>query len=288
MSEKWDISQFHLNFIFPHLIDQVLNVVHSYFYVICLWYLIWYYKKRDNSSIIHTAQYKLIKKWVLTFASIYTIITINFTIAIATNWLYDDKSVFLDRASDILFLASFVYIGMNIIIMFSPHIMYGLPMDFTLKPEGSEGTKTSEPNQPLLQQDSFVIQDESKNGMIKNELQLFTPLYTTTIEASLQSCVDRKVYLSSDFKLSQISKELGIPAHHLTYYFNDIKKVSFSDWKNGLRIEYAKKQIRQGTTNTITLQALSIQCGFSSQSTFIRAFKNGTGNSPSHYLKSHS
>jgi hypothetical protein len=98
--------------------DQVLNMMHTYFYVISLWYLIWHYKKRGNSAIIHTEQYKLIKKWVLIFASIYSIITVTFTITMATLWINDDKSVFLDHASVALVFASAVYIAMNMMIFF--------------------------------------------------------------------------------------------------------------------------------------------------------------------------
>ena len=47
----------------------------------------------------------------------------------ANMWLYDDKSVFLDRASGALLFASIVYVMLNTMVMFFPHIMYGLPFD---------------------------------------------------------------------------------------------------------------------------------------------------------------
>lgn len=285
MSENWDIAPFHLNKIFPHQVDQVLNVLNTYFYTISLWYLIRHYKKPANRSIIHTKQYKLIRNWVLIFASIYTVITINFTIAMAHLWLYDDKSIFLERANGALLFASLVYVGMNMVVMFSPHIMYGLPIDLTLKPLGSGFAEKVEIDHIKVNEAAFLIQDDSKDSILKSELQLFTPVYKATIDAALDSCINQQTFLSIDFKLAQISNDLGIPAHHLTYFFNDIKKISFSDWRNSLRVEYAKGLINQGKTNTITLKALSLQCGFASQSTFIRAFKNITGKSPSHYLK---
>ncbi len=127
-SENWDISKFHLNKIFYHKVDQVLNVLHTYFYSISLWYLIWRYKKKSNNPLLRNSQYKLIHNWLLVFASIMSIITIDFTVAMANVWLYDDKSIFLDRASVALLFASLVYIGMNMVIFFFPHIMYGLPI----------------------------------------------------------------------------------------------------------------------------------------------------------------
>ena len=44
--------------------------------------------------------------------------------------------------------------------------------------------------------------------------------------------------------------------------------------------------MNQGEASNITLQAISLKCGFASQNTFIRAFKNATGTTPSTYLKS--
>jgi AraC-like DNA-binding protein len=52
-----------------------------------------------------------------------------------------------------------------------------------------------------------------------------------------------------------------------------------------LRIEYAKAKIDSGSNKTITLEALSLESGFSSQSTFIRSFKNVFGCTPSDYIK---
>lgn len=285
-SENWNMTPFHLNIIFSHKTDQVFNVLHTYFYSISLWSLLWQYKKTANKAIVQTKQYKLIRNWFLVFAVIFTVITINFTIAMANLWIYDDKSVFLNRGSVALIFASLVYIGMNMVIMFFPHIMYGLPVDLILKQTDSGETKTSKTSNPFFEESELITQNESKIIIFKSELDLFTSKYMETIEASLETTKDSKSYLNTDFKLLHISNESGIPAHHLTYFFNNIKKISFSDWRNGQRIAYAKNLIIQGETNTITLEALSIKSGFASQNTFIRAFKNNTGTTPSNYLKS--
>ena len=62
-------------------------------------------------------------------------------------------------------------------------------------------------------------------------------------------------------------------------------KVKYTDWRNTLRIEYAKSKIDSGSNKTITLEALSLESGFSSQSTFIRSFKNVFSCTPSDYIK---
>lgn len=286
--ENWDISPFHLNVIFLHEVDQVLNVLHTYFYSIALWYLLWHYKNVRNSAVFNTKQYKLIRNWLIIFASILTIITINFTVAMANVWLYDDKSIFLERASVALLFASMVYIGMNMVILFFPHIMYGLPVDLKFESRGSGIIQIAEPNFPAIEEPPVLLQEENLSQLDKIEPQLFTLVYRNFIETLLDSFKDRKAFLSVDFKLIQISNEFDIPVHHLTYYFNDIKQVSFSEWRNSLRIKHAMKLIDQGETSDFTLQSIAQQSGFNSQSTFIRSFKNVTGNTPSNYLKSNS
>ena len=286
LSENWDISSFRLNKILYHEVDQVINVLHTYFYSISLWYLLWYYRQPANSSIIHSKQYKLIHTWLLVFASILTIITINFTVAMAGIWLYDEKSIFLERTGIALLFASVVYIGMNMVIFFFPHILYGLPLGLNLKRMDS-GAGIGE----IKTSDSSFLASDLKNlesdplKIQKTELQLFTTAYKETIEAALENFKERMVFLNSDFKVIQVSNESGIPPHHLTYYFNDIKNISFSDWRNGLRIAYALELLLRGEASALTFEAISVKCGFASQSTFIRAFKNVTGTTPSAYLK---
>ena len=280
-SENWDISPFHLNKILLHEIDQVLNVLHTYVYSFSLWYLLWHYKNSTKRSIIQSKQYELVRNWLLIFASFLTVITINFTLAMASIWLYDDKSIFLNNASVALLFASLVYLGMNLVVLFFPHIMYGLP----LKLSKSLLVKTIEisPRSFKNVDDGYI--DESQRPADKKELQLFTDDYIKNIVTTLKSFKEKKIYLDAQCKLSQISSEYDIPSHHLTYYFNDIEKISFSDWRNILRIEHAIKLINNGETKDFTLESLSLKCGFASQNTFIRAFKKANGITPSAYLR---
>ncbi|MEI6679427.1 MAG: helix-turn-helix domain-containing protein [Mariniphaga sp.] len=83
----------------------------------------------------------------------------------------------------------------------------------------------------------------------------------------------------------KLGDDSGIPAHHLTYYFNSIRLMPFPDWRNSLRIEYAKTLINQGEAGQLTLQTIASKSGFSSQSTFIRSFKQWSGTTPSEYMK---
>jgi hypothetical protein len=149
LSENWDTASFHLNSLFPHKIDQVLHLLQIYFYSISLWYLVWYYNKMATNLIMQSSQYTIIRRWLLVFAGFFTIITINFTVVMVHALQYDDKSIFLNRASETLLFTSLVYIGMNMVLLLFPQIMYGLPLDVKVESEPLP-FNTSEEANPFL------------------------------------------------------------------------------------------------------------------------------------------
>ena len=287
-SENWDMAKFHLNVIIPHKVDQALNVLQIYFYSASLWYLIWKYKRNAASRIYKVPQFKLIRNWLFIFTLIITIITLNFTVAMANMWLYDDKSIFLQKASVALLFASLVYVGMNMIVMFFPHIMYGLPIDLKESMFANHFQETQMIKEELPEDLKTEISQEIEkpDSIEKKDLPLlFSADYVEKIKLAINDIIKNENYLEADFKLSNIASISGLPPHHLTYYFNTILNVTFSDWRNKLRIEYALQLLKDGQSNHLTLEAISTKIGFSSQSTFIRAFKLQTGKTPSEYVK---
>jgi AraC-like DNA-binding protein len=231
-------------------------------------------------------QYKLIRNWLFIFALIITIITINFTVAMANMWMYDDKSIFLQKASGALLFASVVYVGMNMIVMLFPHIMYGLPIEIKESmyvPLVNEMPVSEIPVMDEIKEDETALHDELE---IKKEIPtLFSPDYIEKILHVLQEIIEQEKYLEPEFKLMTIASQSGLPAHHLTYYFNTILNLSFTEWRNKLRIDYTINLLDKGHSSHLTLEAISVKSGFTAQNTFIRAFKLYTGQTPSEYMK---
>ena len=287
-SENWDMQQFHLNFIIPHKVDQALNVLHIYFYSGSLWYLIWKYKRSSSSRIYNVPQFKLIRKWLFIFVLIITIITLNFTVTMANMWIYDDKSIFLQKASGALLFASIVYVSMNMIVMFFPQIMYGLPIEvkeslFANHFQETQVVMEAAPSDSIAEISEEAVSSDTAE---KKELPLlFSSDYIEKIEAAINEIIKNENYLEPEFKLLNIASKSSLPSHHLTYYFNTILELSFSDWRNKLRIDYATQLLKKGNSNHLTLEAISTKIGFTSQSTFIRAFKLHTGKTPSEFVK---
>ena len=285
MSEEWNMAQFELNKVIPHKIDQLLNVFQIYFYSIALWYLMWKYKRKAGVRVMAELQFRLIRKWLFIFTALISIITLNFTYAMANMWMFDDKSLFLEKAGLALLFASVIYVLMNMTVMFFPHILYGLPMDVSGKDQVSPSLI---PDPIRVQEVDMTLKTETleeKEMATDHALGLFSEAYVEKIHASLKDVVQEQLFLDPDFRLASIVESKGLPAHHLTYFFNNIMSVSFSAWRNQLRIDHAKILIQNGLNAEITLNGVAEKCGYTTPSTFIRAFKQATGKTPSEYMK---
>ena len=183
---------------------------------------------------------------------------------------------------------------LNTMVMFFPHIMYGLPLEAKYKPikvDGSSDRAIAEIESievpiaiPL--QENLTLVSEDNIIEKKKDPELFSPEYIESIEAKLKESISLKLYLQEDFSLSQISFTCQIPAHHLTYFFSNIKKDSFSDWRNQLRVEEAIRLMNHEKSNQFTLESIGLKVGFKSNSTFIRSFKKYSEKTPSEYYLS--
>jgi AraC-like DNA-binding protein len=162
--------------------------------------------------------------------------------------------------------------------------MYGLPLERinSINPIAPEPISTAEELDLIPSNNQIEI---SPYSPIQSPLFLFTKDYCDELQFQLEKCINELWFLDTNFKLDSLSKNSGIPLHHWTYYFNEIKKQNFIDWKNSIRIDYAKKMIEEGFLENQTFLSLAAVCGYNAKSTFIRAFKIHTGMNPSEFTK---
>ena len=266
-SEHWDLAKYQINKLIPHKADQLLCVLQTIFYSVCHWVLVLTQHRRWKKGMLQVAQYKLIHTWLRTLSSIYSIVAIDYFIVVVCIWIYDDKSEFLERANIFLMFASFLFMALNFSVLVFPQILYGLPQ---------ESNRMNPPIQTLA-----PIEVEVE----KQDKQLFSEDYILHIEQVIDEQIRLKMYADPEYKLLQMSAMSLIPVHHLSYYFNTIKEITFADWRNKLRIDAALELIENESNSGLTLNAIALKCGFTAPSTFIRAFRQITGLTPSDYMK---
>ena len=172
-------------------------------------------------------QYSLVKRWLFVFTVFISVITLNFTYAMSNMWMYDDKSIFLEKASIALFFASVIYVLMNMTVMFFPHILYGIPFESKVI---EDNVDTSLENEAELQssiEPTLVFANEVETHATAAIPQLFSDKYIEKISDVLEKIIKQGLYFKSDFLMLSITEAEGLPVHHLTYYFNSILKTSF-------------------------------------------------------------
>jgi len=102
--------------------------------------------------------------------------------------------------------------------------------------------------------------------------------------ASLKkSMIDNKLFLNPDLNLSLLSEHTSIPQKTISFVLNQSLNKSFNEFINEYRIECFKEKIIQPELDNLTIAGIALECGFSSQATFQRAFKQITGVSPSQF-----
>lgn len=287
-SNDWSSNKIRPNAIFPPMFNRTLRPIHLLVYSVLIWQKIYKYKDKLFKNRNHSHDFLIIKKWLLVFSGFVPLIAIFHIFIFYNTTIARSKSIFLLQSYPLLVTFSILYISMIVSLLFFPRILYGLPVKIFLPSENL----VLEPVSEIMNTENKEARIEGNNDDVLQQnlntekyVQLFSEDYLQEINGKLNRWIEQKHFLDSETNMSTVAVHVKIPQHHLSYYFNTILEVKFTDWRNQLKIEYATTLIDQGTHKSITLEALSIQCGYLSQSTFIRAFKNAKGMTPSEYMK---
>ncbi|MBL0356410.1 MAG: AraC family transcriptional regulator [Chitinophagaceae bacterium] len=120
------------------------------------------------------------------------------------------------------------------------------------------------------------IASNSLSGEIINQTK---EVLTATMETD-------KLFLNPELNLSILSQYTGIPQKTISAVLNQHLQKSFNEFINGYRVQAFKEKICQADMQQLTIAGVAAECGFNSQATFQRTFKDITGMPPSAYLKS--
>jgi len=129
--------------------------------------------------------------------------------------------------------------------------------------------KATEPK-PQKATQNFAIKDEKANAILEK----------------LSALEETQFYLSEDATLHTTAKLLQTNTTYLSKALNAVKKQTFSQYLNKLRIEYVLVKLKEDAVfRSYTIHAISTEIGYKSATTFIKEFKNKTGLNPSYYIK---
>jgi AraC-like DNA-binding protein len=106
---------------------------------------------------------------------------------------------------------------------------------------------------------------------------------TEMLNAIESKMIEEKFYLNENFSSQDVLVHFEITRNKLDELLTHIKGVSFADWLNTLRIEYAKNLLINN--NKYTIDAISSMSGYSSRSAFYAAFKKVTNITPTEFIR---
>ena len=264
--DSWgNFSNSKLNVLLPVRINYLIKGLHFLLYILAIWYLILTTKFKKSSKNEYPKQVKIVSNWLFIFAVIVSFLGFLFS-RIILNFLDAEDRITLQNEGNILF--SLVFVGFLIFIIglvLYPQILYGLPLDRT----------------------SLIINANESSVPEKEKIETisFDEDYIEKIRLLLLNWIEQKKYLDAESMTSSLSKDIDLPNHHVTYFFNHVNDEKYIEWRNRKRIEYAMSLINSKNGYNKTIENLGKESGFKSYSAFIHSFKKITGKLPKDYIR---
>ena len=118
----------------------------------------------------------------------------------------------------------------------------------------------------------------------QSELVEELPDYHSDISARIDQWIAEEGYRKSGITLNDLAAQFLTNRTYLSEYINSVYNKSFRDWISDLRIEYAKRLMKEQPL--LKVQDISESSGFLSTSHFSRTFSSREGCSPAHWRQS--
>lgn len=114
-----------------------------------------------------------------------------------------------------------------------------------------------------------------------------TPDMANLILAQLTKAMETDcLYLKAYLDLEMLSQHVNIAPKTISTVLNSYLDQSFTQWLNSYRVAAFKQRLMQANDAHLTLVGIAFECGFNSQASFQRIFKQATGMVPSQYKES--
>jgi AraC-like DNA-binding protein len=214
-------------------------------------------QKRFTNFGVLPANHTIIQKWIYSLIGLQLFIATYCLLDSYADFILNDYQGILNQKNYFRFLGA-AFSLQNIILFLFPKILF----DSISYPD------------PSLAKNRGV---QSKKG---NPVEVNQNIETLVDEYLLTT-----PFIFPGFNLSKMALDIKVSERVLSNYFNTELSISFSEWKNNQRIDYACKMIAEGKADKLTVEGISQNVGFSSRSKFIDAFKERKGLVPSTYIK---
>lgn len=133
---------------------------------------------------------------------------------------------------------------------------------------------------PNLQAAESSIMQENNTAEESRESITADNLYFQKLELF---CKDEHIYTDSTLNREKVAEKLGISAGYVSQIVNTITGDNFAHYINQYRVEAVKEMISDPEYGNYNLLTMGLEAGFTSKTTFFKAFKKVTGQTPNEY-----
>ncbi len=127
-----------------------------------------------------------------------------------------------------------------------------------------------------------TIADKKSSGVLT---ALSPELIQRVIAALINAMEEGKIFLNPGLNLAAMSAATGFTQKTISSVLNQHLQKSFNEFVNEYRVNAFKEKMLEPSMNNLTIAGIAAACGFNSQATFQRTFKELTGKSPSEFRK---
>ena len=96
-------------------------------------------------------------------------------------------------------------------------------------------------------------------------------------------CKEQHIYTDNTLNREKVAEQLGISPGYVSQIVNCITGDNFANYINNYRVEAVKEMISNFEYENYNLLTMGLESGFTSKTTFYKAFKKITGQTPNEY-----
>jgi len=227
-------------------------------YILATAHLLLKHLNQNNIPISIKLQRSVVLRWLI-YLHISTLTLISLYIFFLFSFAKDNSFIDTQLATTIQTLLAVFLVINNLSLLLFPELLFGIPI---LRRADSIDVVLDTP----ADRASIRFKDEAYFQDLGNRFMSY-------MEAE-------KPYLSKSFNLGQAAQNLEVPQHHLTLCIREVYDDNFSGVRNTFRVKHAYNLLKSGSHSLKTIDAISDESGFSSRTSFYKAFDREFGMSP--------
>jgi AraC-like DNA-binding protein len=243
----------------PEIVFYIALRIQAFIYLLFQWALLLQFNKAFKVKEVEQ-QVTVVTRWlkVYTLANSAILFSLIFVIIL---YFWHQSLLEEGQMSQVPnYLLSFSFFVICTYLLVNPQVLNGLP---------------------------FVKYTKKKSELLSDELvnvPFIQKNYTKEI-AQLEAYFTTPNYIQPNLTISEVAVATQIPIRELSFLINSFYKQRFSDYLNDMRLSHFLTKMDLATLDIFTIETIALASGFSSKSSFYRAFKKRYKNTPTTYLQ---